>query len=46
MNDGELAAANVCSNDSNERNQIQTQRKLIRPRGANQTAYLQQHSAT
>lgn len=39
MNDGEFASANSASNDSNGV-KIQTQLKLIRPRGANQTAYV------
>ena len=40
MNDGELAPANSDSSDQDEVT-IQTQRKMIRPRGANQTAYVQ-----
>ena len=39
MNDGGFASANSASNDSNGV-KIQTQLKLIRPRGANQTAYV------
>ena len=40
MNDGELAPANSDAIQDNEV-RIQTQRKMIRPRGANQTAYVQ-----
>jgi len=40
MNDGELASANSDLSDGDDVT-IQTQRKMIRPRGANQTAYVQ-----
>jgi len=40
MNDGELAPANSDSSD-NDDVIIKTQRKMIRPRGANQTGYVQ-----
>jgi phosphate starvation-inducible PhoH-like protein len=40
MNDGELASANSDLSDSDDVT-IQTQRKMIRPRGANQTSYVQ-----
>ncbi|MGI9272838.1 MAG: PhoH family protein [Woeseiaceae bacterium] len=40
MNDGELASANSDLSDGDDV-AIQTQRKMIRPRGANQTAYVQ-----
>jgi phosphate starvation-inducible PhoH-like protein len=40
MNDGELASLNSASSESDDVT-IQTQRKMIRPRGANQTAYVQ-----
>lgn len=40
MNDGELASANSDLSDGDDVS-IQTQRKMIRPRGANQTAYVQ-----
>lgn len=39
MNDGELASANSDSKDDNSVT-IRTQLKMIRPRGANQTAYV------
>jgi phosphate starvation-inducible PhoH-like protein len=40
MNDGELASANSDLSDGDDVT-IQTQRKMIRPRGANQTSYVQ-----
>jgi len=41
MNDGEAAAKNTDANTAEtDDNAIQTRHKLIRPRGANQTAYL------
>lgn len=40
MNDGDLASANSDLSDGDDVS-IQTQRKMIRPRGANQTAYVQ-----
>ena len=40
MNDGDLASANSDLSDGDDVT-IQTQRKMIRPRGANQTAYVQ-----
>ena len=40
MNDGELASANSDLNEGDDVT-IQTQRKMIRPRGANQTSYVQ-----
>jgi len=40
MNDGELASANSDLSDGDDVS-IHTERKLIRPRGANQTAYVQ-----
>lgn len=40
MNDGEPAAADADSSDAAADLTIQTQRKLIRPRGANQTIYV------
>ncbi len=39
MNDGELASANSAADDSSDVS-IRTQRKSIRPRGANQTVYV------
>lgn len=39
MNDGAVAAADIDADDDNDA-VIQTERKLIRPRGANQTAYV------
>ena len=40
MNDGELASANSDLDEGDDVT-IQTQRKMIRPRGANQTSYVQ-----
>jgi len=40
MNEGRPAAADLGINDDVDDGAIQTQRKLIRPRGANQTAYV------
>jgi len=40
MNDGELASANSDSSESDDVT-IKTQRKMIRPRGANQSGYVQ-----
>jgi phosphate starvation-inducible PhoH-like protein len=40
MNDGELASVNSDVDASDDDTVIQTERKLIRPRGANQTAYV------
>jgi len=40
MNDGELASVNSDVGAGDDDTAIQTERKLIRPRGANQTAYV------
>ena len=40
MNDGELASVNSDVDAGDDDTVIQTERKLIRPRGANQTAYV------
>ena len=40
MNDGELALVNSDVDAGDDDTMIQTERKLIRPRGANQTAYV------
>ena len=40
MNDGELASVNSDAGEGDDDTAIQTERKLIRPRGANQTAYV------
>ena len=40
MNDGELASVNSDAGAGDDDAAIQTQRKLIRPRGTNQTAYV------
>jgi phosphate starvation-inducible PhoH-like protein len=40
MNDGELVSVNSDAGEGDDDTAIQTERKLIRPRGANQTAYV------